>query len=120
MSERTKMARNIAIVLVIAAAVYFIPGGGRAAGTFEAALWVAFSIGLGYFGLRLYRESRVTIHGLGDRHRAILYGGVALAFFAYAARKHMFETSFGELVWFVIVGCVIYAGMEVFRHSRTY
>lgn len=120
MTERMKMARNIAIVVVIAAAVYFIPGGGRAAGTFEATLWVAFSIGLGYFGLRLYRESRVTIHGLGDRHRAMLYGGVALAFFAYVARGHMWETSFGELVWFVMVGCVIYAAMEVFRHSRTY
>jgi hypothetical protein len=115
-----KMARNIAIVVVIAAAVYFIPGGGRAAGTFEATLWVAFGIGLGYAGLRMYRESRVRVHGLGDRHRAMLYAGAALAFFAYAARRHMWETSFGELVWFVIVGCVIYVAMEVFRHSRTY
>src|ERR1700685_1493430 len=103
-----KMARNIAIVVVIAAAVYFIPGGGRAAGTFEAALWVAFSVGLGYFGLRLYREHGITIHGLGDRHRGMLYGGVGLAIFAYASRQHMWETSFGELVWFVLVGCVIY------------
>lgn len=115
-----KMARNIAIVVVIAAAVYFIPGGGRAAGTFEATLWVAFCLGLGYFGLRMYRESRVTVHGLGDRHRGILYGGIVLAFFAYAAHGHMWETSFGTLVWFVIVGCVIYAAMEVYRHSHTY
>jgi len=32
----------------------------------------------------------------------------------------MWETSFGTLLWFVMVGCVIYAAMEVFRHSRTY
>jgi hypothetical protein len=120
MSERMKMTRNVTIVLVIAAAVYFIPGGGRAAGTFEAALWVAFSVGLCYVGLRMYRERGVTLHGLGDRHRAMLYGGTALAFFAYAAQHHMWETSFGTLEWFVIVGFVIYAAMEVFRHSRTY
>jgi hypothetical protein len=119
-SDRLKTARNIAIIVVIAAAVYFIPGGGRAASTFEAALWVAFSAGLGYLGLRLYREHRVSIHGLGDRHRAMLYGGVVLAFFAYASRHRMWETSFGELLWFLMVGAVIYVAMEVYRHSRTY
>jgi hypothetical protein len=120
MTERMKMWRNVAIVVVIAAAVYFIPGGGRAANTFEATLWVAFAVGLGYMALRMYRERRVALHGLGDRHRALLYGGTALAFFAYAAHHHMWETSFGTLLWFVMVGCVIYAAMEVFRHSRTY
>ncbi len=92
-SEQLKTARNIAIVVVIAAAVYFIPGGGRAANTFEAALWVAFAIGIGYLGLRLYREPRIAIHGLGDRHRALLYGGIVLAFFAYAAHGRMWETA---------------------------
>ena len=74
--------RNVAIVLAIAAAVYFLPGGGRAASTFEAALWVAFGLGVGYLGLRLYREHRIALHSLGDRHRALLYGAVALAVFA--------------------------------------
>jgi hypothetical protein len=118
--DQLKTARNIAIIVVIAAAVYFIPGGGSAASTFEAVLWVAFGVGIGYMGLRLYRERRITVHGLGDRHRSMLYGGIALAFFAYASRHHMWETSFGELLWFVMVGVVIYVAMEVYRHSRTY
>jgi len=118
--EPLKTLRNIAIVVGIAAAVYFIPGGGRVASTFEAALWVAFGIGIGYLGLRLYREHRVTIHGLGDRHRALLYGGVALGAFLLAGRTRMWHTGLGEFVWFVLVGLVVYAFMEVFRHSRTY
>ncbi len=73
-----KTARNVAIVVVIAAAVYFLPGGGRAASTFEAVLWVAFGVGIAYLGLRLYREHRVTLHGLGDRYRGLLYGALAL------------------------------------------
>jgi hypothetical protein len=120
MSESMKTARNVAIILVIAAAVYFIPGGGRAASTFEAVLWVAFAGGISFLGLRLYREHRVAIHGLGDRHRALLYGGLTVAVFVFIARSRMWETGFGELAWFVLVLGVIYALMEVFRHSRSY
>jgi len=118
--ERMKTARNVAIVLAIAAAVYFLPGGGRAAHTFEAALWVAFGLGVGYLGLRLYREHRVAIHGLGDRHRALLYGAVALGVFAYVARPRMWLAGFGEFAWWVLVGLVVYALLEVIRYSRTY
>ena|SRR6266851_3524696 len=118
--ERTKTARNIAIIFAIAVAVYALPGGGRVAATFEAALWVAFGIGIGYMALRLYREHRVWLYGLGDRHRALLYGAVAVGVFAWAARTRMWETGSGELLWFVLIGGVVYALLEVFRHSRSY
>jgi hypothetical protein len=118
--DRAKTARNIAILVAIAAAVYVLPGGGRAARTFEAALWVAFGTGIGYLGVRLYREHRISLHSLGDRHRGILYGAVALAVFAWAARARMWETGLGELVWFLLVGLVVYALLEVYRYSRTY
>jgi hypothetical protein len=115
-----KTARNIAIVLAIAAAVYLLPGGGRAASTFEAALWVVFGAGIAFLALRFYRERRVSIYGLGDRHRALLYGALAVAAFAWMARARMWETGFGELARFVLVLGVLWAAMEVFRHSRSY
>ena len=118
--DNLKTARNVAIVLVIAAAVYFLPGGGRAANTFEALLWVAFGIGIGYLGLRAYREYRVAIHGLGDRHRAMLYGALATGVFAYAARARMWQTGIGEFLWFALVALVVYALLEVYRHWRAY
>jgi hypothetical protein len=118
--ERMKTARNVAIVLAIAAAVYLLPGGGRAAATFEAALWVAFGGGMAFLALRLYREQRVTIHSLGDWHRALLYGAVAAAAFAWMARSRMWETGLGELAWFVLVLGVVWALMDVFRHTRSY
>ncbi len=113
------MARNVAIVLAIAAAVYFIPGGGRAASTFEAALWVAFGLGIGYFALRMYREHHIALYGLGDRHRGLLYGAVALGVFVWVVRERMWYAlqvrgdeivqvhrwdGVGEFVWFVLVG----------------
>jgi len=115
-----KTARNVAIVVVIAAAVYFIPGGGRVASTFEAVLITGFAIAIAYLGLRMYREYRVTLFGLGDRHRALLYGGLAVAYFAWVARKNMWQTGLGELAWFALLAFVIYAGMEVYRHARAY
>jgi hypothetical protein len=118
--DRMKTARNVAILVAIAAAVYLLPGGGRAARTFEAALWVGFGTGIGYLGVRLYREHRISLHSLGDRHRGMLYGAVALAVFAYAARARMWGTGVGELVWFLLVGLVVYALLEVYRYSRTY
>jgi hypothetical protein len=118
--DRKRALRNVAIIVAIAAAVKFIPGGGHAANAFEAALWVAFGVGFGYIGLRFYREHRVTIHSLGDRHRALFYAGVAVAFFEWAARGRMWGTGLGELVWFLLLGFAAYAAMEVYRRWRSY
>jgi hypothetical protein len=118
--DRARTLRNIAIIVVIAAAVRYLPGGGRGADTFEAALWVAFFFAIAMIGMRLYREHRVAIYGLGDRHRLLLYAGIALGMFAWASRTRMWSTGFGELGWWVIVGLAVWALMEVFRHSRSY
>jgi hypothetical protein len=120
--DRFQTARNVAIVLAIAALVYLVagPNGGSAAGTFEAALWSAFALGFAYLGMRLYREHRISLHSLGDRHRATLYGAVALGVFDVAARRRMWETGLGELIWFVLLALVVYGLLEVYRYSRTY
>lgn len=135
MSQQLKTARNVAIVLVIAAGVYFVPGGGRAASTFEAALWAAFGLGFGYFALRLYREHHMTLFGLGDRHRGMLYGALALGVFAWMVRTRMWYalqvqggqlvqvhrwSGVGEFAWFVMVGVVAYSLLAVYRHWRAY
>jgi hypothetical protein len=117
-----KTARNIAIVLLIAAAVFLLPGGGQAATTFEAILLIGFGVGFGYLGLRLYREHRVTLHGLGDRHRAILYGSLALIGFLIVGYTRMVDNSrtiFGVL-WFALLLLVVYGLMVVYRAWRSY
>jgi hypothetical protein len=117
--QRARTARNIAIVLLIAAAVYALPGG-RAANIFESVLLIGFGVGIGYLGLRLYRENRVALYGLGDRYRGLLYGGLALGMFLIVAQKRMWQSGIGELAWFVLAGLVIYAMVAVYRYSRSY
>jgi hypothetical protein len=118
--DRLKTTRNVAIVTLIAAAVYLLPSGGQVAHTFEALLYVGFGVAIGYFGLRLYREHRVALHSLGDRHRGLLYGALAGGVLVYMARVRMWQTGIGELLWFALVGGIAYALFAVFRRWRAY
>jgi hypothetical protein len=118
--DRMKTARNVAIVLLIAAAVEFLPGGGRAANTFGALLSIVFFAGLVYLAGRLYREHRISLYGLGDRNRGLLYGALAVGIVTAAAQPRMWRTGFGEFAWFVLAGLVLYTLVAVYRFSRTY
>lgn len=120
MTDQLKTVRNVAIVLLIAAAVYFLPSGGQAANTFEAVLYIGFGVAIGYIGLRVYRENRVSLHSLGDRYRGLLYGSIALALLLWMSRVRMWRTSVGELLWFVLVGGVVYSLFAVVRRWRAY
>jgi hypothetical protein len=134
-SESLKNTRNVLIILVVAAAVYFIPGGGRVASTVEAVVWAAFAFGIAFLGLRMYREHHMTLYGLGDRYRGLLYGAVALAVFLYMVRSRMWYalqvrggelvqvhrwSGVGEFVWFVLAALVVYSLVAVYRHARSY
>jgi len=118
--ERFKTARNIAIIALIAAAIFLIPGGGQAATTVGGVLQVAFGLAIAFIALRFYRERRVAIHGLGDRHRALLYGALAVAMMLALAKIRLWETGLGELVWFIVAGGVVYALIAVYRQWRAY
>jgi hypothetical protein len=118
--DRFRPAINVAIVLAIAAAVFLLPGGGQAASTFEGVLLVGFGVGFGYLGLRMYREYRVTVHGLGDRYRAALYGSLALVAFLALGQKRLWQTSLGTLAWFALALLALYGVGLVYRHWRSY
>jgi hypothetical protein len=115
-----KNARNVAIIVVIAAAVLYLPGGSRTASTFSSALGVVFVAGLVYAASFFYRSNRVAIHSLGDQRRGLLYGALAVAIVAIAGRVRMWHTGFGEFVWFVLLGLVAYTLVALYRFSRSY
>ena len=112
--------RNIAIVLAIAVAVYAIPGGGTAAGIISSLISVAFAVGIWLFLHHMYREHRMTIFGLGDRHRGILYGSLAALLFAGAAAGEWFDSAPLTLLWFVVLGAAVYGLVATWRYWRAY
>lgn len=111
---------NIAIVLVIAALVVLIPGGGTGANVALQAASLAFLASLAWIASRLYREHRVSLYSLGDSRRATLYGAVAVAALTLTATSRLWQTSTGQIVWFALLGGAGYAAFAVIWAARKY
>src|SRR3954469_3146834 len=99
----TATLRNIAIVLALAAAVYFVPGGGETAALIGALLSTAILASFVLLAARFYRERRMDIVGLGDRWRALFYGAIGAIVLAMAARPRLIVTGAGTLLWLAVV-----------------
>ena len=114
--------RNIGIILVLAVAVWLLPGGGTAAGVISSLLGVAFAVGIWLILMRLYREHRLTIYGLGDQYRGVLYASLAALLFAGAAagRDQWFGNPGLTLLWFVVLGAAVFGLVRTWRHWREY
>ena len=120
-SDRVKHLRNIAIIIVLAVAVWKLPGGGTASATVSNVLSVLFGGGLLFLGYRVYMERRETIMGLDDRLRGVLYGSLALAAITLVAtRKWWNAGGVGTLVWLVLMCLALYGVYYVWRAYRTY
>ena len=78
-------ARNIGIILVIAAIVVIVPGGGTGASVLIQAISLAFLAALGWVASLMYRQNRTTLYGLGDARRAVLYAALVVATLLLAA-----------------------------------
>ena len=115
------VARNVGILLVLAAAVAFIPGGGTTAAVAGAVLSTLILVSLVFFVGRLYRDHRLDLEMLGDRWRGLLYGAVAVIVLAMAARPRLREQGdSGTIVWIVLLAGAAYAIYLVWRHYREY
>jgi hypothetical protein len=113
-------ARNVAIVLLLAAGVAFIPGGGTTAGLVAGILSTLIMVSLVVFAARFYREHRMELDGLGDRWRGLLYGAIGAVVLALAALPRLQNSSGGTLVVVVVLGGAAYAFYAVWRHYREY
>jgi O-antigen/teichoic acid export membrane protein len=113
-------ARNIVIVLGLAALAAFAPGGGDSAALISAILFTLLNVVFVFFGVRFYRERRMDIYSLGDRGRALLYGGLAGIVLALASTGRWLNTGAGTIAWIVLIGGSIVALVTVFREYREY
>lgn len=117
-------ARNILIVVAIAAVVYAVPGGGRGLGFVGSVLSILITASFAFLGWRLYRENRVDIFSLGDRYRGLLYASIGGIVFLFAARQRMWRDSLDEidpagfLLWIAVFGAAVYSLVVVYRRWR--
>ena len=113
-------ARNVAIVVALAAAVAFVPGGGNAADTFLAALSMAFLATLAWFVYVLSRDRQLTLAALSDGQRAILYGALGLIAVLIAWSSTAFDSDRGTLVWIVLLGVALAAIWRTWLEANSY
>ena len=119
--DRNKHLRNIAIILLLAVAVWQLPGGGTAADTISNLFSIIFLGGLLFLGYRLYVQNRETIYGLEDRMRALLYGALGLIAITLVATERMWDGGgLGAVLWLALIGAAVYGLVTVWRSYRTY
>jgi hypothetical protein len=116
----SKTARNVLILIAVAALVAFLPGGGATAGLVLAVLSIGITTAFVLFGIRFYRENRVAVFSLGDKHRAIAYASLGALVVAFAGRGQLTDTAIGSVVLVLLFAGAAAGGYAVWRHHRSY
>ena len=65
-------------------------------------------------------EHKFTLWSMSDRHRALLYGGVAVAFVTLIATDRLFDSGLGTILWFALLGGSVLAVYHAWIESRRY
>lgn len=115
-----KHVRNVAIILVLALGVAFVPGGGNAAETVLTALTMGFLAALAAFVYQLSRQNQLTLAALTDGRRALLYGALGLIALLIAGTDEFFDSGGGTLAWILLLGLSVAAIWRVWIEANTY
>jgi hypothetical protein len=116
-----KVARNIVIILALAAVVVYAPGGGTASQVIIQAVSILFLASIAWFASIMYRQHRVALYSLGDGRRAGLYAAVAVAVVTLTATSRLWNAGGGGvLVWLVLVGAAAYTVIAILWAARSY
>jgi hypothetical protein len=113
--------RNAGIVVLLALAVFALPGGQTSAAFIGGLFSTLILASLVFAAWRMYREHQVALYALGDRDRGLLYGGVAGIVLAAAGTSKLLDGGGpGVILWLALVGGAIYAFVTVYRNFKAY
>ena len=116
----TTTLRNIGIILLLAVAVFALPGGGTGAAIVSALLSIAFGVAIWLFCMRMYREHRTTIFGLGDQYRGIFYASLLGLLFCGAAFGRWNDYAALTFLWIALLAACCFGLFRTWRHYREY
>jgi hypothetical protein len=112
--------RNVAIVMLLAVVVAFVPAGGNAADTLLTAITMGFLAAIAWSLYVLSRQQQLTLAALSDGRRAILYAALGLIALLIAGSDEMFESGGGTLAWILLLGASVAAIWRVWSEANTY
>src|ERR1700712_3286940 len=112
--------RNVAIILLLAVPVAFIPGGGNVVDTIFAAISMGFLAGIAWMLYTLSRENQLTLATLSDGRRAIFYGAFGMLALLVAGTDKLFSTGGGTLLWILLLAASVVAIWRIWVEANTY
>jgi hypothetical protein len=114
-----RAARNIAIIMLLALVVAFLPGGGNAAEAVLTALTMGLLAGIAWMVYTVSRENQLTLATLSDGRRALLYGAVGLIALLIAGSDKLFSTGGGTLLWILLLAIAVGAIWRVWMEANS-
>ena len=109
------------ILLLLAAAVWRLPGGGAGERTISNLISIVFFGGLIFFGYRIYMERRTTLFGWDDNLRVRLYVSIGLIMVLMVGTARIFSLGgSGVLLWFGLLAVAVWGIFTAFRSARSY
>lgn len=115
-----KAARNVAIIMVLALGVAFLPGGGNAVDTIITAITMCFLAGIAWMLYTLSRQNQLTLATLSDGRRAIFYGAFGMIALLIAGTDKLFSSGVGTLIWVLLLGASMVAIWRIWVEANTY
>lgn len=115
-----RAVRNVAIIMVLALGVAFVPGGGNAVDTIVTALVMGMLAGIAWSVYVLSRQNQLTLATLSDGRRGVLYGAFGLLALLVAGYDKLFSTGQGTLLWIVLFGIAVAAIWRVWLEANSY
>ena len=112
--------RNTAIVMLLALAVAFVPGGGNSADAVLTAITMGFLAAIAWTIYVLGRQNQLTLATLSDGRRAILYAALGLIALLIAGSDEMFASGAGTLAWILLLGASVAVIWRIWIETRTY
>ena len=113
-------ARNVAIVMVLALGVAFLPHGGSVVDAVFTALTLGFLAGIAWMLYTLSRQNQLTLATLSDGRRAIFYGAFGMIALLIAGTDKLFATGGGTLLWILLLGASVAAIWRIWIETNTH
>lgn len=111
--------RNVAIIMLLAFAVAFVPGGGNAADTVFTAITMGFLAAIAWMLYVLSRQNQLTLATLSDGRRAVLYGALGLIALLIAGSDELFSTGPGTVAWILLLAASVGAIWRIWVEANS-
>jgi hypothetical protein len=115
-----RTARDIAIVMLLAFCVAFVPAGGNLAEAVLTAITMGFLAGIAWMLFVIGCQNQLTLATLTDARRGILYAALGMIALLVAGSDELTSTGGGRLAWIVLLAASVVAIWRIWIDANSY